>query len=167
MYSYFGFLSNSQTWLCLAFILLIVFTFKIVRKAFFSFVDDYAEKIKKNFSEAEHLLREAMALLHHAKVEHDNLVIKINEMRKLADEEISFLRQNSSDSIIEFLDYKKGVEAKLIDIMQKKVYREVKEYLMSSLFATLMRHVKKNNSSSFVFASILAKLQSSFSAVKK
>jgi len=97
---------DAEFWVAASFVILVLFLFKPIRAALFSFLDARASRIKQELEEIESVSSAAMKLLNEYKERAKHTEEEVNKILKNAEAEVEYIKRTAREEISEYLNKK-------------------------------------------------------------
>ena len=118
-------------WEGICFILLVVISYRPVKRAASSYLDDYAETIKQKVTEAEKLCEEAEKTLQHYIEQHKMFTNKIDSITKNTEENIRDLKKRAVKKLEEKIKVKRQIQQDRLDLYNKQEMHKIKKTIIN------------------------------------
>ena len=118
-------------WEGICFVLLIVISYRPVKRAVLNYLDKYADTIKQKVIEAENLCEEAEKTLQHYVKQHEMFTKKIDAISKNTQENISNLRNQAVKKLEKKIKVKKQIQQDRLDLYHKQEIQKIKKTIIN------------------------------------
>ncbi|NRA73817.1 MAG: hypothetical protein HRU36_03640 [Rickettsiales bacterium] len=135
-------------WESICFILLVLLSYRPVKKAISNYLDDYAKSIEQKVKEAENLCEEATHTLQYYTEQHKMFTKKINDITKKTEKDIRSLEQQATKKLEDKIKAKQQIQKDRLELYNKQEIYRVKKAIINKTMTLVTCYLEDVGSSS-------------------